>query len=76
MFDGIERMRNLLVAKFRVQSGNRNSPVQTQAEEPCLLVLTLRRKPRDFGRFRGIKIRLQVIGCGRAQDVAMLPDIR
>ncbi len=56
LFDGVERMRNHLVAEFCAQSGNRNSRVQAKAEEPCLLVLALGRKPRGFGRLGGIQI--------------------
>ena len=41
-FDDLERTGNHLVAELLPEGRNRNSAVETKAEEPCLLVLALR----------------------------------
>src|SRR5579859_746670 len=55
-FGYLQRRIDCLTAEFASEFGDAHAGVQAQTQEPGFLVPALRRKPRNLGWFRGVKI--------------------
>ena len=71
LFGRLECGSDSKFAELGSEGGDGYALVETESEEPSLLVLAIGGEPRGFGGLRCFEVGVEIVGCGGAENIRL-----